>query len=74
MEMMKRLAESYFEGTVENAEEAELFTFIVSGRDAKTLFADWEHAWAAHHEVDADTQAAWTAFQKRIDRQANRCK
>lgn len=66
-ETMRQLAESYFEGTIQKAQEAELLTFIMSNEDHKALFDEWERAWAAEHEVDLDTQTAWTALSRKLN-------
>ncbi|ETD21562.1 hypothetical protein HMPREF1199_00636 [Hoylesella oralis CC98A] len=65
---MENLAKQYFEGSIRREDEHVLLEFVEQSDANRELFRQWGDLWAKIHIADADTQKAWHAIEKHIDK------
>ncbi len=62
----KRLAFSYFGGTISQADGERLFQYVNGAAGRSALLAQWEQEWMATHDETPEVQAGWDSLEKLI--------
>lgn len=63
---IKNLAELYFNGKIQPAQEKELFEFINSNGKNMAIFREWEKEWIASTINDSELNLAWDRMSSRM--------
>lgn len=63
---IKNLAELYFNGKIQPAQEKELFGFINSNGKNMAIFREWEKEWIASTINDSELNLAWDRMSSRM--------
>lgn len=63
---IKKLAELYFNGKIQPAQEKKLFEFIYLNSKNMTIFREWEKEWIASAINNSELNLAWDRMSSRL--------